>query len=695
MKKMILILLFSSASVLYSQGGWELVYSGNPSSYPVYRDIFFVNETTGYILTNSALLKTTNSSQTWNQVIIPGQTSQISCFSVYNGNNLWIISNHSVFHSSNGGINWNLIDTTISEPISVSFINALSGWVCGNNGMIKKTTNGGSNWISSNSGVIENLRTITFSNANSGVCAGDWGKILSTTNGGATWNVFTDPYQGFFKHSRFNGQNAYVSGSGVNIYRTTNIGINWTLSYVNASVISSINFNLQNRGFAFGSAKDIFTTINNGSSWERMNPNGLNPAVFGSAITTNGTIWIAADSSMILNSTNSGVVWNEIIRNYITAENINSIYFKDQFSGIACGNKGVLIKSTNGGLNWKHTGFNDAGNLRNIKFTDNNTGYLCGGNGTSEGIIFKTTDFGNSWISQYRDSSHLNTICFLNSQTGFAAGAKGFYLKTTNGGINWNRFRFQDTTINNIFFINSNTGFICSRKIFKTTNSGLNWYQVLNDPSVQLQVTGNIVYAISRLFNVNYLNKSTDLGETWSSASQGSGLNFSFHFINSETGWLSNGSVIRRTTNGGANWTIQPGTAISVLTMYFTDQLHGWAAGTIGSIIRTLSGGIGITPISSEIPMKYILQQNYPNPFNPVTKIRFSIPLSTGLYAGRGVLLKIYDVLGKEIAVLVNEQLKPGIYEINWNAENLPSGVYFYSLITNEFTQTKKMVVVK
>ncbi|MBE2226118.1 MAG: T9SS type A sorting domain-containing protein, partial [Ignavibacteria bacterium] len=83
--------------------------------------------------------------------------------------------------------------------------------------------------------------------------------------------------------------------------------------------------------------------------------------------------------------------------------------------------------------------------------------------------------------------------------------------------------------------------------------------------------------------------------------------------------------------------------------------------------------------------------------FNPVTKIKFNIPLSRGVdgVAGQGVLLKIYDVLGKEIAVLVNEELKPGIYEINWNAENLPSGVYFYSLITNEFTQTKKMVVVK
>ncbi len=104
---------------------------------------------------------------------------------------------------------------------------------------------------------------------------------------------------------------------------------------------------------------------------------------------------------------------------------------------------------------------------------------------------------------------------------------------------------------------------------------------------------------------------------------------------------------------------------------------------------------IGIQPISTEIPTKFELLQNYPNPFNPTTKIRFSIPLSRGVSEGRGVLLKIYDVLGKEISVLVNQNLKPGIYEINWNSENIPSGVYFYSLITNEFTQTKKMVVLK
>ena len=111
---------------------------------------------------------------------------------------------------------------------------------------------------------------------------------------------------------------------------------------------------------------------------------------------------------------------------------------------------------------------------------------------------------------------------------------------------------------------------------------------------------------------------------------------------------------------------------------------------------------IGIEPISTEIPQRFELLQNYPNPFNPVTKIRFQIPpLNLPLSGGdkEGVSLRIYDVLGKEIAVLVNQQLKSGIYEIEWSAtggaENIPSGVYFYSLITNEFTQTRKMVVLK
>jgi acetyl esterase/lipase len=106
--------------------------------------------------------------------------------------------------------------------------------------------------------------------------------------------------------------------------------------------------------------------------------------------------------------------------------------------------------------------------------------------------------------------------------------------------------------------------------------------------------------------------------------------------------------------------------------------------------------GCGTTGVDdggkSEVPDRFELLQNYPNPFNPSTKIKFSIPVGTR----HGVsVLRIYDLLGREVAMLVNEYLQPGRYEVNFNAEGLPSGVYFYRLQTAEFTQTKRMVLVR
>ena len=105
----------------------------------------------------------------------------------------------------------------------------------------------------------------------------------------------------------------------------------------------------------------------------------------------------------------------------------------------------------------------------------------------------------------------------------------------------------------------------------------------------------------------------------------------------------------------------------------------------------------GISVTGNEIPGKYSLEQNYPNPFNPATNIKFSIPLLRGVdgAAGRGVLLKVYNSLGKEVSVLVNEEMNPGSYEVSWDASNYPSGVYFYTLTAGDFKQTKKMLLIK
>lgn len=96
-----------------------------------------------------------------------------------------------------------------------------------------------------------------------------------------------------------------------------------------------------------------------------------------------------------------------------------------------------------------------------------------------------------------------------------------------------------------------------------------------------------------------------------------------------------------------------------------------------------------VSPVSTQVPAKYSLAQNYPNPFNPVTTIEFSLPENTF------VTLKVFDITGKEVYVLVNENLSHGAYRFNFTAASLTSGTYFYKLETAKFTETKKMMLVK
>lgn len=103
----------------------------------------------------------------------------------------------------------------------------------------------------------------------------------------------------------------------------------------------------------------------------------------------------------------------------------------------------------------------------------------------------------------------------------------------------------------------------------------------------------------------------------------------------------------------------------------------------------------GIINISESVPEKFTLCQNYPNPFNPVTKIRFDIPANIRLSGNDKVTLKVYDILGKEIATLVNEKLQPGAYEVTWDASGFGSGIYFYKLTGSGISDTRKMVILK
>lgn len=108
-----------------------------------------------------------------------------------------------------------------------------------------------------------------------------------------------------------------------------------------------------------------------------------------------------------------------------------------------------------------------------------------------------------------------------------------------------------------------------------------------------------------------------------------------------------------------------------------------------GGLLTYICPTVGIEPGANEMPASYELKQNYPNPFNPQTKIKFDIPVQSD------VKVIVYDIIGHEVATLVNEQLKPGSYEVQWDGSNFSSGVYYYKLIAGDYTAVKKMILIK
>lgn len=129
----------------------------------------------------------------------------------------------------------------------------------------------------------------------------------------------------------------------------------------------------------------------------------------------------------------------------------------------------------------------------------------------------------------------------------------------------------------------------------------------------------------------------------------------------------------------------------------FTTMLFNNASHYISSLIYTswINSGSPVFVAQSEslLPEKFYLGQNFPNPFNPVTKIKFEIPevRANGLFT----TLAVYDVSGKHVSTLISEQLQPGVYEVDWNAEDYPTGTYFYKLTSDFFEETKKMMLIK
>ena len=214
-----------------------------------------------------------------------------------------------------------------------------------------------------------------------------------------------------------------------------------------------------------------------------------------------------------------------------------------------------------------------------------------------------------------------------------------------------------------------------------TANYFLNGISIINDNTlVMSDKNGKLL-------------KSTSSGDNWRTVFSDSTLTFnSICFSDMNTGIVAcNKGLILKTTNSGENWIrIQTNCVNDLLNCSKRGDNDFAAVGENLTILSTSAAGIiGIQTISTEVPDNFVLNQNYPNPFNPATKIKFDVPNESH------TKLIIYDMLGREVTTLINQQLKPGSYQADWDASAFSSGVYFYKIISGDFVETKKMVLMK
>ncbi|MBN8572084.1 MAG: T9SS type A sorting domain-containing protein, partial [Ignavibacteria bacterium] len=233
-----------------------------------------------------------------------------------------------------------------------------------------------------------------------------------------------------------------------------------------------------------------------------------------------------------------------------------------------------------------------------------------------------------------------------------------------------------------------------SYSLFKTTNGGSNWINIISNLNTDKVYSLNFLNANTGFAVIDSLRflKTTDSGNSWNIVSYLPVHTDKLFMIDELNGYAIDLIDFYRTTDGGITWVLQ-NLNLNISSGYskisFINPQLGYVVGRNGLILKTTTGGTVFVNNNSQTVNDYYLSQNYPNPFNPETKIQFSIPKS-----GQ-VKIVVYDLIGREVKELVNEFKQIGSYNISFNGVNLSSGIYFYKLITDDFIETKKMILVK
>lgn len=375
--------------------------------------------------------------------------------------------------------------------------------------------------------------------------------------------------------------------------------------------------------------------------------------------------------------------WNNVASP--VAGTIYDMKFINDSTGFCIGSSGI-IKTSDYGNTWHLTNSSPSG-YSSIFFVNETIGYVTQGND-----LYKSIDSGNTWQQIYNFSNETpEEVFFTSTNNGYLIssiyGPPGgsFIYKTTNGGANWTKTDSFPTipTLQSITFTNSDTGFVVgySGQIIKTYNAGINW------TSTQISNTGTLISlsfpSETTGFAVGYSNnlgseviKTTDAGNSWQNISTGGSNNQALrgvYFPSVDTGYAvgENGRIIF-TIDSGNTWTISnSGTSYDLFSTFFISNNIGFTAGTGGIILKT--NNILTSVLSSPIKNEIML---YPNPTTNYLTIDTELKISD---------IYIIDITGK---MIMKTKQNSNIV----NVANLPNGVFFIKIITDEKIITQKFI---
>lgn len=372
-------------------------------------------------------------------------------------------------------------------------------------------------------------------------------------------------------------------------------------------------------------------------------------------------------------------------------------FLNNDFGGFVKGNN-VIALTNNAGQTWEEIIIETDENIQKLLFTSEDVGWL-----TADSTIYKSTDGGLNWSENATlNLSRINSIEFINSQYGYVYGMgksnTAIYF-TNNGGDNWIQSpvdSFYITAIGDVSFANDTVGVANSfMEIIKTVDGGQNWFGLKSfpiggdgqrTPEAIKMLDENKIMMIGWEANVvaqGYIEISKDGGLNWEKYGNGKyfkwGIENNF-ILNEDSLWLTtNDGITYFTKDSGNNWEMldvkldefcftSNTTSYGIYDKYILHTSDGWQTYNI------LDSTITDINEKSEITSTFKLLQNYPNPFNPSTTIKYSIPKRSN------VMIKVFDLLGREVALLVNKEQAQGNYEVKFDGSVLTSGIYFYRL---------------